>query len=55
MKNEFKELDCVRIKSKNIIGYIVNITSAGTYDVEKEGLYGPVYWNVLEDDLEHIK
>lgn len=55
MTNEFKELDYVRIKSKNIIGYIVNITSAGTYDVEKEGLYGPVYWNILKEDLEHIE
>ena len=55
MTNDFKELDKVRIKSKNITGYIVNITNAETYDVEKEGLYGPVYWNVLKEDLEHIE
>lgn len=55
MKNEFKELDYVRIKSKNITGTIVNITSAGTYDVEKDGNEGPIYWNVLKEDLEYIE
>lgn len=55
MTNEFKELDKVRVKSKNAIGYIVNITKAGTYDVEKIGNDGTIYWNVLREDMEHVK
>lgn len=53
--NEFKELDKVRIKSKDVVGVIVYITKAGTYDVEKCGNEGPVYFNILKEDMEHIK
>lgn len=54
MKTDFKEFDRVRIKSKNVIGYIVYISKIGTYDVEKDGNEGPVYFDVEKDDLEHI-
>lgn len=54
MAYQFKELDSVRIKSKNVYGVIVNITKAGTYDVEKWGNEGPVYWNILEEDMELV-
>ena len=52
--DEFKELDKVRIKSKDVVGVIVNITLAGTYDVEKWGNEGPVYFNILKEDMEHV-
>ena len=54
MTRDFKEYDLVRIKSTGVIGVIVNITNAGTFDVEKWGNQGPVYWNILREDLEHV-
>lgn len=55
MDKEFKELDKVRIKSKDVIGYIVYVSKAGTYDVEKDGNCGPVYFDILKEDLEHVE
>lgn len=46
--------DKVRVKSKNIVGFIVNITD-GWYAVEKEGNEGPIFWDLKADDLELIK
>jgi hypothetical protein len=54
MHRDFKELDLVRIKSTGVIGVIVNITRAGTFDVEKWGNEGPVYFNILREDMEHV-
>lgn len=46
--------DKVRVKSHNVIGFIVDIVG-DSYTVEKEGNAGPVYWNLSADDLEPIK
>jgi hypothetical protein len=46
--------DKVRIKSLNVIGFIVYI-SGEYYAVEKEGNEGPIYWEVTADDLEPVK
>lgn len=46
--------DKVRVKSKNIVGFIVHITD-GWYAVEKEGNEGPIYWDLTIDDLEKVE
>ena len=46
--------DKVRVKSQNIIGFIVDIVE-GSYTVEKEGNKGPIYWNLPAEDLEPIE
>ena len=46
--------DKVRVKSQNIIGFIVDIIE-DSYTVEKEGNEGPIYWNLPKDDLEPIE
>lgn len=46
--------DKVRVKSKGVIGFIVDIVK-DSYTVEKEGNAGPIYWNLPEDDLEPIE
>jgi hypothetical protein len=43
--------DKVRVKSLNVIGFIVDIIE-DSYTVEKEGNQGPIYWNLPEEDLE---
>lgn len=54
MKN-FELFDKVRIKSKNAIGFIVDIHENGKFDIEKEGNQGPVYWYIDESDIEKIE
>lgn len=54
MKN-FELFDKVRIKSKNVIGFIVDIHENGKLDIEKEGNQGPVYWYIDESDIEKIE
>lgn len=49
-----KLYDKVRVKSKNIVGFIVLITD-GWYAVEKEGNEGPIYWDLTADDLEPVE
>ena len=49
-----KLYDKVRIKSKNVIGFIVYI-SGEWYAVEIEGNQGPIYWEVNKDDLEPVE
>ena len=46
--------DKVRIKSLNVIGFIVDIVE-DSYTVEKEGNKGPIYWNLPADDLEPVE
>lgn len=46
--------DKVRVKSQNVIGFIVDIVK-DSYTVEKEGNKGPIYWNLPADDLELIE
>lgn len=46
--------DKVRVKSLNVIGFIVDIVE-GSYTVEKEGNAGPIYWNLPENDLEPVE
>ena len=46
--------DKVRVKSQNVIGFIVDIVE-DSYTVEKEGNKGPIYWNLPADDLEPVE
>ena len=46
--------DKVRVKSQNVIGFIVDIVE-DSYTVEKEGNAGPIYWNLPADDLELVE
>lgn len=52
--NWMKLYDKVRIKSLDVIGFIVDIVK-DSYTVEKEGNAGPIYWNLPKDDLEPIE
>lgn len=46
--------DKVRVKSQNIIGFIVDIVD-DSYTVEKEGNAGPIYWNLPAADIEPVE
>ena len=45
-----KLFDKVYVKSQKTHGYIVDIVK-DSYTVEKEGGYGPIFWNLPADDL----
>lgn len=52
--NQMELYDKVRVKSQNIIGFIVDIVD-DSYTVEKEGNAGPIYWNLPAADIEPVE
>lgn len=53
--SKFELFDKVKIKSKNVVGFIVDIHKDGKFDIEKKGNEGPVYWYIDESDVEKIE
>ena len=52
---KFKLYDKVYIKSKNVVGFIVDILNDEKCIVEKEGNEGPLYFDIDETDMELVK
>ncbi len=50
-----KLFDKVYIKSENVTGYIVDISSNNKFIIEKSGNEGSLYFGINEDDIEFIK
>lgn len=55
LMSKMKLFDKVKIKSKNVVGFIVDIHKDGKFDIEKMGNEGPVYWYIDESDVEKIE
>lgn len=54
--SKIKLYDKVRIKSKNIIGFVVDVLNdKEKFIVEKEGSEGPLFFDIDKDDLEVIE
>lgn len=54
--SKIKLYDKVRIKSKNIIGFVVDVLNdKEKFIVEKEGNEGPLFFDIDKDDLEVIE
>lgn len=54
--SKIKLYDKVRIKSKNIIGFVVDVLNdKEKFIVEKERNEGPLFFDIDRDDLEAIE
>ena len=51
---EYILLDYVHIISRDVFGYIVDISKGGKMTIEKEGNEGPIYWDVEPNDVEFV-
>ena len=51
---EYILFDYVHIVSRDVFGYIVDISKDGKMTIEKEGNEGPIYWDVEPNDVEFV-
>lgn len=54
MQNNFYLYDKVKIKSENIVGFVVFITPDNKYTVESEDNTGKIFYDLSENEIEKL-